>query len=71
MLHEQQGAGGEALNHERTEHDGSDDVTGHAEGEQGDQRTATHRVVGGFGGGNAFKTALAVLFRGLGETLGF
>lgn len=47
MFHEQERAGGEPLNHERAEHDGGNDVSGHPEGQERDQRAAAYRVVGG------------------------
>ena len=70
MFHEQERAGGEPLNHERAEHDGGNDVSGHPEGQERDQRAAAYRVVGGFRCGDALHTALAVHFRRLGKAFG-
>ena len=39
MLHKQERAGGKALDHQRAEHDGGDDVAGHAERQQRNERS--------------------------------
>ena len=59
MVHEQHGAGGDALEHQRAQQDSRHRIARDAQCQQGHQRAAGNGVVGGLGGDNTVDVALA------------